>query len=249
MTRLSVPGAVAERATPPSGELDDHLRAVDVAPRIGRWGFLAHPDLPDAPGPAFLLVALRPAPTLQHYDPEAIDYWISQAGRGERRTLTRETPMPRSEDFSWGLIRLVDRLRVTNEYLDVRRAPRRGGGRRDRRRGLRVAGSAAPTGRPLPGLGRRRGRGRRVLRSADGGRRLHPGFRGPAGGDIAAHALRGVRPRRGRTRADIVRSPDRRQPLAAAPLGIGPAADDLGIRLGGSGRPAGRSKDGVTSRP
>jgi hypothetical protein len=25
--------------------------------------------------------------------------------------------MPRSEDFSWGLIRLVDRLRVTNEYL------------------------------------------------------------------------------------------------------------------------------------
>ena len=57
------------------------------------------------------------APTLQHYDPEAIDYWISQAGRGERRTLTRETPMPRSEDFSWGLIRLVDRLRVTNEYL------------------------------------------------------------------------------------------------------------------------------------
>ncbi len=117
MTRLSVPGAVAERVTPPSGELDDHLRAVDVAPRIGRWGFLAHPDLPDAPGPAFLLVALRPAPTLQHYDPEAIDYWISQAGHGERRTLTRETPMPRSEDFSWGLIRLVDRLRVTNEYL------------------------------------------------------------------------------------------------------------------------------------
>jgi len=116
MARLSAPGDVAELSRP-ARERDDRLRAVDLAPRVGRWGFLAHPDLPDEPGPAFLLVALRPAPTMQHYDPEAIDYWVSQAGRGERRSLTFETPMPRSEDFSWGLIRLVDRLRVTNEYL------------------------------------------------------------------------------------------------------------------------------------
>jgi hypothetical protein len=95
----------------------DQLRAADVAGRMSRWGFLAHPDLPDTPGPAFLLVALRPAPTMQHYDPEAVDYWATHGGRGERRTLTRETPMPRSEDFSWGLIRIVDRLNVTNEYL------------------------------------------------------------------------------------------------------------------------------------
>ena len=60
---------------------------------------------------------LRPAPTLQHYDPEAIDYWVTEDGRGSRRTLTHDTPMPRSEDFSWGLIRLVDRLGVSNEYL------------------------------------------------------------------------------------------------------------------------------------
>jgi hypothetical protein len=95
----------------------DHLRAAEVAGRMSRWGFLAHPDLPDTPGPAFLLVALRPAPTMQHYDPEAVDYWAIHAGRGERRTLTRESAMPRSEDFSWGLIRLVDRLNVTNEYV------------------------------------------------------------------------------------------------------------------------------------
>jgi hypothetical protein len=93
------------------------LRAADVAGRMSRWGFLAHPDLPDTPGPAFLLVALRPAPTMQHYDPEAVDYWSTHGGRGERRTLTRDTPMPRSEDFSWGMIRIVDRLNVTNEYL------------------------------------------------------------------------------------------------------------------------------------
>ena len=93
------------------------IRATDVARSMRRWGFLAHPGLPDGPGPAFLLVALRPAPTLQHYDPEAVDYWGTASGRGERRTIGRETPMPRSEEFSWGLIRLVDRLGVSNEYL------------------------------------------------------------------------------------------------------------------------------------
>jgi hypothetical protein len=93
------------------------VRAHDMAERVRQWGFLAHPDLPDGPGPAFLLVALRPAPTLQHYDPEAVDYWVTEAGRGRRRTLTHDAPMPRSEDFSWGLIRLVDRLGVSNEYV------------------------------------------------------------------------------------------------------------------------------------
>jgi hypothetical protein len=93
------------------------LGAAEAAVRKGRWGFLAHPDLPDGPGPAFLLVALRPVPTLEHYDPEAVEYWVSTDSCGERRTLTHTMPMPRSEPFSWGLIRLVDRLGVSNEYL------------------------------------------------------------------------------------------------------------------------------------
>lgn len=91
--------------------------AIDPATRIADWGFLANPDLPDRPGPAYLLVALRAAPTLRHYDPESIEYWVSQDGRGQRHALSRTTPMPLSEDFSWGMIRIVDRLRVTNEYL------------------------------------------------------------------------------------------------------------------------------------
>ena len=93
------------------------FRATEVAGRVDQWGFVAHPDLPDGPGPAFLLVALRPTPTLKHYDPEAVDYWVTEGGRGSRRTLIHDTSMPRSEDFSWGLIRLVDRLGVSNEYL------------------------------------------------------------------------------------------------------------------------------------
>ena len=93
------------------------LAVTELAGQVDHWGFVAHPDLPDGPGPAFLLVALRPAPTLQHYDPEAVDYWVTKDGRGERRTLTHVTPMPQSHDYSWGLIRLVDRLGVSNEYL------------------------------------------------------------------------------------------------------------------------------------
>ena len=107
-TRMAGLSATEDRA---------RLDLTDAESRIRHWGFLAHPDLPDGPGPAFLLVALRPAPTMQHYDPEAVDYWVTDRGRGERRTLTHGTPMPQSEDFAWGLIRLVDRLGVSNEYL------------------------------------------------------------------------------------------------------------------------------------
>lgn len=111
-----VPLITGSEAPPDQGP-GVELRATEVAGQVDHWGFVAYPDLPDGPGPAFLLVALRPSPTLRHYDPEAVDYWVSEDGRGSRRTLTHDSSMPRSEDFSWGLIRLVDRLGVSNEYL------------------------------------------------------------------------------------------------------------------------------------
>jgi len=99
-----------------------HLAPVDLdpvcaAPILAQLGFLSSSDFPDRPGPAWLLVALREAPTLRHYDPEAVEYWVSRHDRGVRRTVTRESRLPIDEDFSWGLIRIVDRLHVTNEYL------------------------------------------------------------------------------------------------------------------------------------
>lgn len=80
-------------------------------------GFRASSDLPDRPGPAYLMVALRPKPTLHHYDPERIEYWGSVAGKGLRQVLTRTTSRPFEATFSWGLIRIVDRLNVSNEYV------------------------------------------------------------------------------------------------------------------------------------
>ena len=80
-------------------------------------GFLAHADLPDRPGNAYLLVAIRPVPTLHHFDPERVEYWVSDGGRGGRQELTRDCRLPIDRHFSWGLIRIVDRLGVSNEYL------------------------------------------------------------------------------------------------------------------------------------
>ena len=88
-----------------------------AAALLANLGFLASSDLPDRPGPAYLLVALREDPTLHHYDPETVQYWTTQSGRGLPRTLTRETHLPIETAFSWGLIRIADRLHVTNEYL------------------------------------------------------------------------------------------------------------------------------------
>jgi len=104
-----------------SGTADPATRTAPTAPRalhaLADLGFIASPDLPDREGPASLLVAIRPAPTLRHFDPEALDYWVAEGGRGVRRTLDRDTPMPLEADLSWGEIQIADRLKVTNEYL------------------------------------------------------------------------------------------------------------------------------------
>lgn len=89
----------------------------DVARRLTSWGFLAHPDLPDGPGPAFLLVALRRVPSETHFDPEVVRYWVTEDGHGRHRSLAHGSPMPRSEVVSWGSIRIVDRFGVMNEAL------------------------------------------------------------------------------------------------------------------------------------
>jgi hypothetical protein len=93
------------------------MDTAQAARMLADWGFLAEPDLPDRPGPAYLLVAIRDRPALTHFDPELVEYWVSEGGKGTRRALERHTPLPIETDFSWGLIRITDRLGVTNEYV------------------------------------------------------------------------------------------------------------------------------------
>jgi hypothetical protein len=100
--------------------MHDHpatLDPADAAGIISNLGFLVEPDLPDRPGPACLLVAIRRHPTLQHYDPEWVEYWVNQDGRGAPAVLDYRTSMPLSLTFSWGQVRVVDRLGATNLYV------------------------------------------------------------------------------------------------------------------------------------
>ena len=47
------------------------------------------------------VIALRDAPTLRHYDPERLDVWITESGRGARLSITPATPMPLDIEISW----------------------------------------------------------------------------------------------------------------------------------------------------
>jgi hypothetical protein len=99
-------------------DLPTSIDPVRAAELLADWGFLADPDLPDRPGPAFLLVAIRAKPTLRHYDPELVEYWITgDRDHGVRETITYASRLPRETVFSWGTITVCDRKGVTNRYL------------------------------------------------------------------------------------------------------------------------------------
>jgi hypothetical protein len=72
------------------------------------------------PGPR-LLVALRAAPTLAHFDPEEVTYWVMQDGRGVLASLTGASAdaegLPMRRPFSWGRIRVSDRVPYSNQFL------------------------------------------------------------------------------------------------------------------------------------
>jgi len=81
-------------------------------------GFTLDHEGADMPlGGADLHVALRDRPTLRHFDPEVIAYWVERSGRGRHAFLDRDSTMPRSETFEWGDVRIADRLGETNRFL------------------------------------------------------------------------------------------------------------------------------------
>jgi hypothetical protein len=100
-------------AQPPLGiPMADAMRLVE------RLGFLdVQGTAPQAPGGANLVVALRERPTLEHFDPERVEYWVAHADRGRPAEITRRTTVPLEQPFEWGTIRVIDRLEVSNSFL------------------------------------------------------------------------------------------------------------------------------------
>ena len=97
-------------------------RDAPLTPEIGHdlvanLGFLHVPGGPLTAGRAYLFVALRPRPTLAHFDPERVDCWTVAGGRGERVSIDRATHGRLASRFSWGPIEVVDRLGVHNDFV------------------------------------------------------------------------------------------------------------------------------------
>jgi hypothetical protein len=103
----------------PQASIPDESRWLDQAGKIlANLGFeLVEPNRPRGDDTSHLLIALRAQPTLAHFDPEKVDYWTTEVGRGRARLLDRETHYPISSDYSWGRIVATDRLGVRNEFL------------------------------------------------------------------------------------------------------------------------------------
>lgn len=103
----------------PRSPLPDESRWPEEVGRIlADLGFeLREADHSGSDETSHLFVALRPEPTLQHFDPETIDYWVVDGGRGRPAQLDRGGRLPVITDYSWGRIKLTDRLGVENEFL------------------------------------------------------------------------------------------------------------------------------------
>ncbi|MFH1474951.1 MAG: hypothetical protein ABIG85_03740, partial [Chloroflexota bacterium] len=90
----------------------------EAALHVEQLGFLdVNGTSPHEPGGANLVVALRERPTLTHFDPERVEHWGASADRGRPAEVNRSTTVPLEQPFSWGTIRVVDRLEVFNSFL------------------------------------------------------------------------------------------------------------------------------------
>jgi len=90
----------------------------EAARHVEHLGFLdVNGTSPQEPGGANLVVALRERPTLSHFDPERVEHWVASGGRGRPAEITWTTAVPLERPFSWGTIRVVDRLEVFNSFL------------------------------------------------------------------------------------------------------------------------------------
>ena len=86
---------------------------------LQHWGFLAHSDLPDRDGPSYLLVVDPAAAHARALRPRGGRVLGQRRGGGRQpASADRVRPgCPLDARTTWGLIRVTDRLRVTNEWL------------------------------------------------------------------------------------------------------------------------------------
>jgi hypothetical protein len=70
-----------------------------------------------APVGSHLVVALRDEPTLTHFDPDRMTWFITSGGKGQTVEYQRPRALPEQTAVAWGHVNLVDRLEVQNAFL------------------------------------------------------------------------------------------------------------------------------------
>ena len=100
-------------------EFDEPPISVEAAASLMRTvGFVAFRTPPDAAFPDSCLMAmLRATPTHRHFDTEAASFWVNSEAHGRVAEVRRNTGTPMTRHFSWGRIRLVDRLDARNSFV------------------------------------------------------------------------------------------------------------------------------------
>ena len=92
----------------------------EAARHLAHLGFVLETPSHGHPGQARLLVAFRPRPTLDHFDPELVSFWrTGQDRRGHLTYLTFDNPTPMRAEFSWGRVAVVDRLGIENAFATL----------------------------------------------------------------------------------------------------------------------------------
>jgi hypothetical protein len=105
-------------ATPPESIEQAALTIDAAADLMADLGFVAFRTPPDAEvKDSCLMAMIRDAPTRRHFDPETVSYWVIENGHGQTELVDREVRTPISRRFSWGRIRLVDRLGKRNSFV------------------------------------------------------------------------------------------------------------------------------------
>lgn len=81
-------------------------------------GFVLFRTPPGSPTPeSCLMVVIRDVPSEHHFDAEIASFWATSDERGQLQTVDRTVGLPISRPYSWGRIRIVDRLGARNSFV------------------------------------------------------------------------------------------------------------------------------------
>lgn len=103
---------------PPELFSDPPISVESASRLIADLGFVAFRTHTEAQMPeSCVMVMLRTAPTLRHFDPEVASFWVNDEHHGRIDFVDVDTRVPLSRSFSWGRIRLVDRFGMRNSFV------------------------------------------------------------------------------------------------------------------------------------